>query len=80
MKFKSRIMRRYSCGKPDRIATKHRRPGMPQFPSKLAAEIAADRAHNRVETFKFLKKLKKLPKEPMTQAVLIALGLVAAGG
>lgn len=79
MKLKSRIMRRYSWGKPDRIATKHRRPGMPQHASTLPSEVAADHVHNRCDTFKFLKRLNKLPKKPMTQGMFIALGLVAAG-
>lgn len=79
MKLKTR--QRHDSGWTMRTLSRHtRRPGMPQHASTLPAEFAADAAHKRVENFKFFKRLKKLPRKPMTHAVLVALGLVAAGG
>lgn len=58
---------------------RRRRPSsMPQFASSLPGEFAADAVHKRCETFKFLKKLKKLPRKRMTHGVLVSLGLETA--
>lgn len=51
---------------------------------RISRQVAAhhrsnESAHNalsRCETWKFLQRLKKLPKKPMSHAVLVALGLV----
>jgi hypothetical protein len=44
------------------------------------ANESARHALNRCDTWKFLRRLKKLPKKPMSQAVLVALGLVTGTG
>lgn len=78
MKLKTR--QSHNSGWTKRTLSRHtRRPGMPQHTSTLPAELAADAAYKRAENIKFFKRLRELPRKPMTHAVLVALGLVTAG-
>lgn len=45
------------------------------FRSNAAMLVAADATHQRCEIWRFTRKLKKLPRKPMSWAVLVQLGL-----
>lgn len=47
-----------------------RRPGMPQFESSLAAEVAADRAHERSVCFRRIKAINRLLRKSMSPEVM----------
>lgn len=79
MKLKTRSSHRGWADTRHTNSRRLRNPVMSTAPATLPAEHAADAAYKRVETFKFLRKLKKLPRKPMSHAVLVALGLVTAG-
>lgn len=77
MKLKSRV-RVINIWSGKRTATqerKYRRPSMPQHPSTLPGEIAADNAALRASCFKFMRRLTRLPRRPMSHATLQQLGL-----
>lgn len=50
-----------------------------QIAKQHSSNEAARHTLRRGETFRFMKRLKRLPRKPMTLGVLVSLGLVTAG-
>lgn len=66
MRLKTR--RRSSWGAT--VSRHPRRCSLAQHPAVLPAEVAAEAAMARCHAFKFMKRLKQLPRKPMSQEVM----------